>query len=61
MKELIENKDCLVKKDETIYIPHDIYNFCREEYDPLTILNYETWNKIFNCSSNELDFEMIRD
>ena len=61
VKELIEKNNCLIKKGETIYIPHDINNFCREEYDPITILNYESRNKIFNCSSNEIDFEMIRD
>lgn len=51
----------LIKKGSVIFIPNDLKNITSERYDEKTILQYENRNKIINWTSNEINFESVRD
>ena len=56
----VQNKP-LLKKGSTIFIPNDLKNITFDKFDDKTILQYENRTKIINWTSNEIDFETVRD
>lgn len=51
----------MIEKNVTIFIPYQLKKIKREIYNEKTLLLYENRSKIINWTSNEVDFETVRD
>ena len=58
---LILDQKPLIELDSTIYISYKINEFIKIKYNPGEILKFESKLKIASCTTNDYNFETVKD